>query len=99
MHMLAAQGYCVVAIDSRGSQHRGLAFEGHLKGRMVISSSENYDEILTNKFNLQPHLAKELKSMTTIFSLLDLPLVFSLPRALKVQIPRIAIYIIHPLAT
>ena len=35
MHMLAAQGYCVVAIDSRGSQHRGLAFESHLKGRMV----------------------------------------------------------------
>lgn len=35
MHMLAAQGYCVVAIDSRGSQHRGLNFESHLKGRMV----------------------------------------------------------------
>lgn len=35
MHMLATQGYCVIAIDSRGSQHRGLAFEGHIKGRMV----------------------------------------------------------------
>lgn len=49
--MLAAQGYCVVAIDSRGSQHRGLAFEGHLKGRMVMISlhqsihnqSQSYD--------------------------------------------------------
>lgn len=35
MHMLAAQGYCVVAIDSRGSQHRGLQFESYLRGRMV----------------------------------------------------------------
>lgn len=35
MHMLAAQGYCVVAIDSRGSHHRGLKFESHLKGKMV----------------------------------------------------------------
>jgi dipeptidyl-peptidase 9 len=35
MHMLAAQGYCVIAIDSRGSHHRGLKFESHLKGRMV----------------------------------------------------------------
>ncbi len=35
MHMLAAQGYCVVQIDSRGSQHRGLRFESHLRGKMV----------------------------------------------------------------
>ncbi|KAG8251672.1 dipeptidylpeptidase [Homalodisca vitripennis] len=34
LHMLAAQGYCVIAIDSRGSHHRGLKFESHLKGRM-----------------------------------------------------------------
>lgn len=38
LHMLAAQGYCVVAIDSRGSRHRGLAFEGHLRCKMVIIS-------------------------------------------------------------
>lgn len=24
MHMLAAQGYCVICIDSRGSRHRGV---------------------------------------------------------------------------
>lgn len=35
MHMLASQGYVVIAIDSRGSRHRGLAFESHLKGRLV----------------------------------------------------------------
>lgn len=38
LHMLAAQGYCVVAIDSRGSRHRGLAFEGHLRCKMVNTS-------------------------------------------------------------
>lgn len=36
--MLAAQGYCVVAIDSRGSRHRGLEFEGHLRCKMVNNS-------------------------------------------------------------
>lgn len=35
MHMLASQGYCVIQIDSRGSQHRGLRFESHLRGKMV----------------------------------------------------------------
>lgn len=34
MHMLAASGYCVVSIDSRGSRHRGHAFESHLFRRM-----------------------------------------------------------------
>ncbi|KAH8419166.1 hypothetical protein KR222_007338 [Zaprionus bogoriensis] len=34
MHMLAAQGYCVICIDSRGSRHRGIRFEGHIRGRM-----------------------------------------------------------------
>jgi len=33
--MLASQGYVVIAIDSRGSRHRGLIFESHLKGRLV----------------------------------------------------------------
>lgn len=39
LHMLAAQGYCVVTIDSRGSQSRGVKFEGHIKGRLVICLS------------------------------------------------------------
>jgi len=39
MHMLASQGYVVIAIDSRGSRHRGLIFESHLKGRLVSTSN------------------------------------------------------------
>lgn len=35
LHMLAALGYCVVTIDSRGSQNRGVQFESHIKGRLV----------------------------------------------------------------
>lgn len=46
MHMLAAQGYCVVAIDSRGSQHRGLLFESHLRGRMGTVELEDQVEVL-----------------------------------------------------
>jgi len=34
LHMLAAQGYCVVTIDSRGSQSRGVKFESHIKGKL-----------------------------------------------------------------
>ena len=34
-HILAAEGYCVVCIDSRGSHNRGTKFEGHIKNRMV----------------------------------------------------------------
>ena len=33
-HLLASQGYCVVCIDSRGSQNRGTVFEGHIRHRM-----------------------------------------------------------------
>ncbi|GLH11264.1 AGAP003138-PA-like protein [Gryllus bimaculatus] len=47
MHMLAAQGYCVVAIDSRGSQHRGLHFESHLRGRMGRVELADQVEVLT----------------------------------------------------
>lgn len=32
--MLASQGYCVVCIDSRGSRHRGVQFESHLRRRL-----------------------------------------------------------------
>ncbi|XP_014680809.1 PREDICTED: dipeptidyl peptidase 9-like isoform X2 [Priapulus caudatus] len=34
LQMLASLGYVVVVIDNRGSAHRGLAFEGHLRHRM-----------------------------------------------------------------
>ncbi|KAK9882150.1 hypothetical protein WA026_019667 [Henosepilachna vigintioctopunctata] len=46
MHMLAARGYVVVAIDSRGSQHRGLHFEGHIKGRMGTLELNDQVEVL-----------------------------------------------------
>ncbi|ALC47034.1 CG3744 [Drosophila busckii] len=34
LHMLAARGYCVICIDSRGSRHRGIRFESHIRHRM-----------------------------------------------------------------
>ncbi|CAH1154679.1 unnamed protein product [Phaedon cochleariae] len=46
MHMLAASGYCVVAIDSRGSQHRGLHFESYIKGRMGTVELKDQVEVL-----------------------------------------------------
>ncbi|KAK7570778.1 hypothetical protein V9T40_010145 [Parthenolecanium corni] len=46
MHMLAAQGYCVVQIDSRGSQHRGLRFESHLRGKMGTIELSDQVEML-----------------------------------------------------
>lgn len=47
MHMLAAQGYCVVCIDSRGSRHRGVEFESHLWRRMGSVELADQVEILT----------------------------------------------------
>lgn len=46
MHMLAARGYCVVAIDSRGSLHRGLHFESYLKRRMGTVELKDQVEVL-----------------------------------------------------
>ncbi|XP_045465826.1 dipeptidyl peptidase 9 [Harmonia axyridis] len=46
MHMLASRGYVVVAIDSRGSHHRGLQFEGHIKGRMGTLELMDQVEVL-----------------------------------------------------
>lgn len=46
MHMLAARGYCVVAIDSRGSQHRGLQFESYIKKRMGTVELKDQVEVL-----------------------------------------------------
>lgn len=46
MHMLAARGYCVVAIDSRGSLHRGLQFESYIKRRMGTVELKDQVEVL-----------------------------------------------------
>ncbi|KAG8227172.1 hypothetical protein J437_LFUL008056 [Ladona fulva] len=46
IHMLAALGYCVVAIDSRGSQYRGVLFESHLRGRMGTVELSDQVEVL-----------------------------------------------------
>lgn len=51
MHMLAAQGYCVVCIDSRGSRHRGVEFESHLWRRMGSVELADQVEILTRLAN------------------------------------------------
>lgn len=51
MHMLAAQGYCVVCIDSRGSRHRGVEFESHLwrrMGRVELADQVEMLQILAN---------------------------------------------------
>ncbi|XP_058824779.1 dipeptidyl peptidase 9 [Topomyia yanbarensis] len=46
MHMLAAQGYCVVCVDSRGSRHRGVRFESHIRGRMGTVELSDQVEVL-----------------------------------------------------
>ncbi|XP_023019960.1 dipeptidyl peptidase 9 [Leptinotarsa decemlineata] len=46
MHMLAARGYCVVAIDSRGSQHRGIQFESYIKKKMGTVELKDQVEVL-----------------------------------------------------
>lgn len=51
MHMLAAQGYCVVCIDSRGSHHRGSKFEGYLRKRMGTVELADQVEILQKLSN------------------------------------------------
>lgn len=51
MHMLAAQGYCVVCIDSRGSHHRGVKFEGYLRKRMGTVELADQVEILQKLSN------------------------------------------------
>lgn len=46
MHMLASQGYCVVCIDSRGSRHRGVKFESHIRHRMGTVELSDQVEVL-----------------------------------------------------
>lgn len=51
LHMLAAQGYCVICIDSRGSHHRGVKFEGYLRKRMGTVELADQVEILKKLSN------------------------------------------------
>lgn len=44
--MLAANGFCVVSIDSRGSDNRGVSFQAHLMNRMVSVSMHVFDFIV-----------------------------------------------------
>ncbi|XP_032785122.2 dipeptidyl peptidase 9 [Daphnia magna] len=46
LHMLAALGYCVLTIDSRGSQNRGVNFESHIKGRLGTVELHDQVEVL-----------------------------------------------------
>ncbi|XP_059490227.1 dipeptidyl peptidase 9-like [Neocloeon triangulifer] len=52
MHMLAARGYCVLAIDSRGSLHRGIKFESHLHHRMGTVELADQVEVLRGLANV-----------------------------------------------
>jgi len=45
-HILAAEGYCVVCIDSRGSHNRGAKFEGHIKNRMGTVEVQDQVDVL-----------------------------------------------------
>ncbi|XP_073964130.1 dipeptidyl peptidase 9-like [Choristoneura fumiferana] len=46
MHMLAARGFNVVAIDSRGSKHRGRAWESAIRGKMGQVELDDQVEVL-----------------------------------------------------
>ncbi|KFM80750.1 Dipeptidyl peptidase 9, partial [Stegodyphus mimosarum] len=45
-YLLATEGYVVIAIDCRGSRHRGVAFESHIKGRMGTVEIADQVEVL-----------------------------------------------------
>ncbi|XP_054718484.1 LOW QUALITY PROTEIN: dipeptidyl peptidase 9-like [Uloborus diversus] len=45
-YLLSSEGYVVVAIDCRGSRHRGVAFESHIKGRMGTVEIADQVEVL-----------------------------------------------------
>ncbi|XP_045621512.1 dipeptidyl peptidase 8 isoform X2 [Procambarus clarkii] len=45
-HMLAAHGFCVVSIDSRGSDNRGVGFQAHLMNRMGTVEIDDQVEVL-----------------------------------------------------
>lgn len=45
-HMLAAHGFCVVSIDSRGSDNRGVNFQAHIMHRLGTVEIEDQLEVL-----------------------------------------------------
>ncbi|KAB7496619.1 Dipeptidyl peptidase 8 [Armadillidium nasatum] len=45
-HMLAAHGFCVVSIDSRGSDNRGVEFQAHILNRLGQVEIEDQLEVL-----------------------------------------------------
>ncbi|XP_047518470.1 dipeptidyl peptidase 9 isoform X2 [Pieris napi] len=46
MHMLAARGFTVVSVDSRGSKHRGRAWEAAIRGKMGQVELDDQVEVL-----------------------------------------------------
>ncbi|XP_068625789.1 dipeptidyl peptidase 9-like isoform X2 [Battus philenor] len=46
MHMLAARGFNVVSVDSRGSKHRGRAWEAAIRGKMGQVELDDQVEVL-----------------------------------------------------
>ena len=50
LHTIAKLGYVVVVMDCRGSGHRGLQFEGHIKNRLVSEKMGSYNAKLLNCF-------------------------------------------------
>ncbi|CAK1554434.1 unnamed protein product [Leptosia nina] len=46
MHMLAARGFSVVSVDSRGSKHRGRAWEAAIRGKMGQVELDDQVEVL-----------------------------------------------------
>ncbi|CAG7837410.1 unnamed protein product [Allacma fusca] len=46
LYLLVSQGYCVIAIDSRGSHHRGLEFESHIRNRLGTVELKDQVEVL-----------------------------------------------------
>ena len=50
LHTIAKLGYVVVVMDCRGSGHRGLQFEGHIKNRLVSETMGSYNANLLNCF-------------------------------------------------
>lgn len=45
-HLLASEDYVVVVLDCRGSRHRGIDFESHIKGRMGTVEIADHVEVL-----------------------------------------------------
>lgn len=45
-YLLSSEGYIVISIDCRGSRHRGVAFESHIKGRMGTVEIADQVEVL-----------------------------------------------------